>query len=83
MDAKTFSIKVNEVLDGQKVTDADEGSYTAHYTGANIPKIMLENDNSNIIRQYDGDYMNDPEEGRYLIEVMQRAVKNQTMFLKS
>lgn len=75
MDIETFRTRVTEILNVQKVTGAERKDYAAHYTRATTPSILLESPASNSMRQYDGDYMNDPEEGRYLVDVMIRAAK--------
>ncbi|MEZ2738888.1 DUF2971 domain-containing protein [Comamonas jiangduensis] len=60
-----------------------EDYYAAHYTRAHTPRKMLKSSNDNMMLQFDGDYMNDPEEGRYLVDVMISAAENCTHQHKS
>jgi hypothetical protein len=76
VDIQAYKKIVGEILAGQRVTAPENLEYGAHYTRSHIPRILLSSPENNVMRQYDGDYMNDPEEGRYLIDVMLRAVKN-------
>ena len=77
MTSEEFSKKVGEVLRSQQVETVkpEEGIFAAHYSKAYLPNTLLSAADKNKIRQYDGDYMNDPEEGRYLVDVMIRAAK--------
>lgn len=63
---------IKELLKGKgKISDY----YAAHYTSANTPRLMLASEEDNMMLQFDGDYMNDPEEGRYLVDVMISAAE--------
>ena len=64
-----FEKSIKDILDSLKLSGADLDSYAAHYTSSNVPVILLKDKDSNKIRQYSGDYVNDPSEGRYLIDV--------------
>ncbi|MCF3463421.1 hypothetical protein GTY70_05935 [Stenotrophomonas maltophilia] len=77
MNATGYKKEIARILESLRVKEA-EGSdrssgaslYAAHYTRLLTPKFMLEKSGTNKMRQFDGDYMNDPEEGRYLVDVM-------------
>lgn len=58
-----------------RVTDFGSNVFAAHYTRATTPKLMLEGQTNNKIRQFAGDYMNDPQEGRYLVDAMINAAQ--------
>ena len=73
MTIDEYRANIDALLQGQRVTAAVPTDYAAHYTGVATPRLMLTNAASNSMRQFDGDYMNDPEEGRYLVDVMLRA----------
>ncbi|MFZ1730009.1 MAG: hypothetical protein WBQ23_00490 [Bacteroidota bacterium] len=70
-----YRAAVDTILTGQRVTTASTDKFAAHYTKADMPRIWLESRAANCMRQYDGDYMNDPDEGRYVVEVMIRAAQ--------
>lgn len=78
MDIHDYRIRVSAILDSQRVTVAAPAEYAAHYTGVETPRLLLRAPSDNLMRQFDGDYMNDPEEGRYLVDVMIRAAKRST-----
>lgn len=78
MNINEYRLQVNTLLDEQRVTVAEPTEYAAHYTGAETPRILLQTAATNLMRQFDGDYMNDPEEGRYLVDVMIRAARKCT-----
>lgn len=73
-----FRAEIDAVLNGQSVVKAMAGEYAAHYTKADMPRVWLKENATNLMRQYDGDYMNDPDEGRYVVEVMIRAAQSST-----
>jgi hypothetical protein len=76
MTEQEFQTKVQDVLVSlQHNNIVGKDVYAAHYTAATTPRLMLDSASSNLMRQYDGDYMNDPEEGRYLVEIMIEAAK--------
>lgn len=75
MTAEEFQAIVGSVIAGQRVSAADgDDDYGVHYTRSpDLPCVLLRGAvpvegarSTNVMRQYDGDYMNDPEEGRYL-----------------
>ncbi|MBW8832631.1 MAG: hypothetical protein JF606_25185 [Burkholderiales bacterium] len=66
---------VATLLDRLRVDAPTPGEFAAHYTGAQTPKSLLQSAADNKMRQFDGDYMNDPEEGRYLVDVMIAAAQ--------
>ncbi len=75
MDIGSYRTAVESILEDLRVKVAATNEYAAHYTNALTPKIMLATITTNRMRQYDGDYMNDPEEGRYLVDVMIAAAQ--------
>jgi len=75
MNANQYSNHINNILEKLKVSEAKPVEYAAHYTGALTPKLLLAKREDNKMRQFDGDYMNDPEEGRYLVDVMIAAAQ--------
>ena len=78
MNINDYRARVSTLLDEQRVTVAEPTEYAAHYTGVETPRLLLQAPATNLMRQFDGDYMNDPEEGRYLVDVMIRAAKKCT-----
>ncbi|UZA67003.1 DUF2971 domain-containing protein [Pseudomonas viridiflava] len=74
MNIQEYRDQVKGLLDQLRVTDTD-GKFAAHYTSAQTPKFLLACASENKMRQFDGDYMNDPEEGRYLVDVMIAAAQ--------
>ena len=80
MDANEYRAQIDRILTRVRVRKpSDATDYAAHYTYSSVPRLMLDgNPASNCMRQYDGDYMNDPQEGRYLIDVMIRCAKGCT-----
>lgn len=78
MNINDFRTRVSEILSAQRVTTATPQDYAAHYTRAGVPALLLKSAAANRMRQYDGDYMNDPDEGRYFVDVMIRAAKEST-----
>lgn len=77
-----YEDQVNKLLEELRVKDAG-GQFAAHYTNAQTPKFLLAAVADNKMRQFDGDYMNDPEEGRYLVDVMIAAAQKCDHELKS
>lgn len=75
MNINDYRLQVNALLDEQRVTAAEPTEYAAHYTSAETPRLLLQTAATNLMWQFDGDYMNDPEEGRYLVDVMIRAAR--------
>lgn len=75
MNDTDFRAELGLVLDEQRVLTADPTVYAAHYTRDTTPVLLLKDATTNAMRQYDGDYMNDPEEGRYLVDVIIRAAR--------
>lgn len=82
MDITEYRTHVDGLLNLLRVDDPAHGEYAAHYTVAQTPKFLLQSAADNKMRQFDGDYMNDPEEGRYLVDVMIAAAKECTHPLK-
>lgn len=78
MTIDEYRAHVQMLLDRMRVNAAAGNEYAAHYTNALTPKFMLRTPADNKMRQYDGDYMNDPEEGRYLVDVMIAAAQSCT-----
>ncbi len=78
MTIADYKTSVRDILSAQKVTTSPTGKYAAHYTRFDTPRIVLASVDSNLMRQFDGDYMNDPEEGRYLVDVMIAAAQKCT-----
>lgn len=78
MTIDEFRDEIRQVLASQKITTADPRQFFAHYTKSDVPRLLLKELNNNIMRQYDGDYMNDPEEGRYFIDLIIRATEKST-----
>ncbi len=76
MTIAEFKNKIDAILDDRRQNTSTPNQYAAHYTNPNVPRILLEKTDSNLMRQYDGDYMNDPEEGRYLVDVMIQVAQN-------
>lgn len=70
MNIADYRTHVDSILSQLRVQTAETDQYAAHYTSALTPKYLLASSDANMMRQYDGDYMNDPEEGRYLVDVM-------------
>ncbi|WP_122390346.1 DUF2971 domain-containing protein [Pseudomonas savastanoi] len=77
MILQEYKAQVDTILDGLRVKETD-AKFAAHYTNAQTPKFLLANITENKMRQFDGDYMNDPEEGRYLVDVMIAAAQQCT-----
>lgn len=75
MNISEYRDHVTALLDRLRVAVAEPGQYAAHYTGAKTPTFLLQSAADNKMRQFDGDYMNDPEEGRYLVDVMIAAAQ--------
>lgn len=75
MDILEYRTHVDVLLGRLRVADAAPGEYAAHYTGAQTPRYLLQSAADNKMRQFDGDYMNDPEEGRYVVDVMIAAAQ--------
>ncbi len=75
MNIAEYRNHVAAILERLRVAAAAPGQYAAHYTGALTPKYLLQSAADNRMRQFDGDYMNDPEEGRYLVDVMIAAAQ--------
>jgi hypothetical protein len=75
MDITDYRAHVQTLLNDLRVVAAEPTDYAAHYTGAATPKYLLKTTADNRMRQFDGDYMNDPEEGRYLVDVMIAAAQ--------
>lgn len=75
MDITEYRAHVEALLNILRVNAADPREYAAHYTGAQTPKFLLQSATENKMRQFDGDYMNDPEEGRYVVDVMIAAAQ--------
>lgn len=75
MNINEYRAHVGALLDRLRVGAAAPGEFAAHYTGAQTPKYLLQAAADNKMRQFDGDYMNDPEEGRYLVDVMIAAAQ--------
>ena len=78
MNIDQYRAHISGILDRLRVTAPDPSHYAAHYTGAETAKYLLRAAADNKMRQYDGDYMNDPEEGRYLVDVMIAAAQECT-----
>lgn len=78
MNISEYRAHVGALLDRLRVGAAAPGDFAAHYTGAKTPKYLLHSAADNKMRQFDGDYMNDPEEGRYLVDVMIAAAQTCT-----
>lgn len=83
MNINQYRSHITEILDRLQVSTAKPNEYAAHYTGALTPKYLLQSKEDNKMRQFDGDYMNDPEEGRYLVDVMIAAAQSCTHQHKS
>lgn len=75
MNIVEYRAHVDALLDRLRVAAAAPDEYAAHYTGAQTPKYLLQSAAANKMRQFDGDYMNDPEEGRYVVDVMIAAAQ--------
>lgn len=75
MNIIEYRTHVDVLLDRLSVANAEPGDYAAHYTNAHTPRYMLQSAADNKMRQFDGDYMNDPEEGRYVVDVMVAAAQ--------
>ncbi len=75
MNIKEYRDHINILLERLRVKDASQGQYAAHYTSAQTPRLLLKSPETNRMRQFDGDYMNDPEEGRYVVDVMIAAAQ--------
>ncbi|ABZ00683.1 DUF2971 domain-containing protein [Pseudomonas sp. SbB1] len=82
MNIQSYIAQVTAIMDDLRVKEAD-GKFAAHYTNAQTPKFLLAAATENKMRQFDGDYMNDPEEGRYLVDVMIAAAQECTHQHKS
>ena len=78
MNIDEYRLRVSALLDAQRVIVAEPTEYAAHYTRVETPRFLLQAAATNLMRQFDGDYMNDPEEGRYLVDVMIRAARKCT-----
>ena len=78
MDITEYRAHVAGLLDRLRVGAPEVGQYAAHYTFAQTPKYLLQSAVDNKMRQYDGDCMNDPGEGRYLVDVMIAAAQSCT-----
>ncbi|MFM2348857.1 MAG: hypothetical protein RL654_3610 [Pseudomonadota bacterium] len=75
MNISEYRDNVKTVLESLRVSAPNPDEFAAHYTGAQTPKYLLQAASDNRMRQFDGDYMNDPEEGRYLVDVMIAAAQ--------
>lgn len=75
MNIIEYRTHVDALLGRLSVANAGPGDYAAHYTNAQTPRYMLQSASDNKMRQFDGDYMNDPEEGRYVVDVMIAAAQ--------
>ncbi len=78
MDINKYKQHIQILMDELRVDTAKSDEYAAHYTNANTPTFLLKSAADNKMRQYDGDYMNDPEEGRYVVDVMIAAAQECT-----
>jgi hypothetical protein len=78
MNIIDYRALIQTLLDRLRVIAPSPEQYAAHYTIAATPKYLLQTSTDNKMRQYDGDYMNDPEEGRYLVDVMIAAAQECT-----
>lgn len=78
MNIVEYRTHIDTLLDRLRVANADPDEYAAHYTYAQTPKFLLQSAADNKMRQFDGDYMNDPEEGRYVVDVMVAAAQGCT-----
>jgi hypothetical protein len=78
MDITQYKQHVQLLMDSLRVNTAKPDEYAAHYTKADTPTFLLQSATENKMRQYDGDYMNDPEEGRYVVDVMIAAAQECT-----
>ncbi len=76
LTSQDFQVLLDKLKSEFKLNNIGKNDYAAHYTGPHTPKALLKG--SNYMRQYDGDYMNDPEEGRYLVELLIRAAESCT-----
>ncbi|MGH6646522.1 hypothetical protein [Aquabacterium sp.] len=83
MNIVEYRTHVDALLDRLRVAVGKPGEYAAHYTIAQTPKYLLQSAAGNKMRQFDGDYMNDPEEGRYVVDVMIAAAQACTHQYKS
>ena len=78
MNIVEYRAHVEALLGRLRVAAPLPGEYAAHYTGAQTPRFWLQSAAENKMRQFDGDYMNDPEEGRYVVDVMIAAAQECT-----
>jgi len=75
MTISEYNTEVQSILQELKVKNPSREQYGAHYTRSDVPGLLLLSKDKNLMRQYDGDYMNDPEEGRYLVDIMMEAAE--------
>ncbi|WP_189413127.1 DUF2971 domain-containing protein [Neogemmobacter tilapiae] len=69
-----FHKGINEIVDSLRVSADEKDLYAAHYTSVITPRLLLDGDGTNNrLRQYAADYMNDPEEGRFVFDIMIEA----------
>jgi hypothetical protein len=79
MNITEYKNHVKKIIDSLCIENPSPEEFGAHYTSAETPKLLLKNNAAgNIMRLYDGDYMNDPEEGRYVVDVMIAAAEECT-----
>lgn len=79
MNIDQYKDHVQKIINSLCIENPSEEEYGAHYTAVETPKLLLKNNASgNIMRLYDGDYMNDPEEGRYVVDIMIAAAEECT-----
>lgn len=76
MRIEEYRAHINRLLERLRVDNATPDQYAAHYTYAQTPRLLLKSADTNRMRQFDGDYMNDPEEGRYVVDVMIAAAQD-------
>lgn len=78
MTAAEYRIAIQKFINDLRVPQeiGDGQLYAVHYTKPHVPRLLLQDAGNNRMRQYDGDYMNDPEEGRYLIDVIIQAAQS-------
>jgi hypothetical protein len=75
MNNEEYAEVVETIVGDLKVSSSDDGLYAAHYTSGVTPRTLLRDENSNRMWQFSCDYMNDPQEGRYLVDLMVTAAK--------
>lgn len=78
MNITDYRKHIQSIVASLRVNTVKADEYAAHYTKAETPTFLLRSPADNKMRQYDGDYMNDPEEGRYLVDVMIAAAQECT-----